>query len=80
MNEVNNLFFKMGGNTDKKDSEEQEPKPLLVDSLLPISADIDAENPYKKSQGKLNGTQDSSVRFKMTRPAFTEREDKYRKL
>ncbi len=22
MNEVNNLFFKMGGNTDKKDSEE----------------------------------------------------------
>lgn len=26
--------------------------PLVIDSLLPISADIDAENGYKKGLGK----------------------------
>ena len=32
--------------------QESEPVPLVIDSLLPISADIDAENAYKKGLGK----------------------------
>ena len=47
---------------------------------MPISADIDAENTYKKSQRKINVMEESSVRFRMSKPTFAEREEKYRKL
>ena len=64
--------------------EEDEPAALIVDSLLPISADIDPENEYKRSIGKMNNLGDSLVRTKMNNRSRVEEEDngkqKYKRL
>jgi len=40
-NEVNSLFLGTGPFDKQNHKQEEEPKPLLIDSLLPSSADID---------------------------------------
>lgn len=52
MDEVNNLLFNNFPWGNKQEKQEAEPTPLIVDSLLPISADIDEENVYKKNNSK----------------------------
>ena len=41
MNEIGDLQFMMGLHLQDNERQEEEPVPLFVDSLLPISADID---------------------------------------
>jgi hypothetical protein len=49
--EVNNFLSNAVWIADRVE-QEREPVPLIIDSLLPISADIDAENGYKKGLAK----------------------------
>ena len=64
MNEANNLFFNMEFKKNSDPKQEDEPKPLIVDSLLPVSADIDADNQYKKNLSKLNTLGESTIKMK----------------
>ena len=44
--------------------QEDEPNPLYVDSLLPISADIDPENEYKRNLAKINTLGESNIKMR----------------
>lgn len=52
MDEVNNLLFNNLPWGNRQEKQEVEPTPLFIDSLLPISADIDEENVYKKNNSR----------------------------
>lgn len=54
---------------------------MFVDSLMPISADIDPENPYKKSLSKRSVLEDSQVKIKAKeKEASAEKRNPYKKL
>jgi hypothetical protein len=44
--------------------QEDEPNPLYVDSLLPISADIDPENEYKRNLARINTLGESTIKMR----------------
>jgi len=49
MEEVNKIQFLYQNKVKTVSPAGREPMPLLIDSLLPKSADIDSENLYKKN-------------------------------
>lgn len=61
--------------------QEKEPVPLLIDSLLPISAEIDAENGYKKGLTKRGSEVETLELSKLrVREEGTVGKEKYLKL
>lgn len=83
MDEVNNLLFNNFPCGSKQERQEEEPIPLIIDSLLPISADIDEENIYKKNNSKkiLFNEDDILAKSKAKeRPDSEENKIKYTKL
>lgn len=64
INEVGDMLHKMDYKINPTPKQEEEPSPLYVDSLLPISADIDAENDYKERIGRMGTLGESVIRVK----------------
>lgn len=61
INEVNNLNFYDSQMYFSSLPASKEPRPLYVDSLLPISADLDKENTYKLNLKKMITSQVSDI-------------------
>ena len=83
MNEVNNLFFNDFPCGNGQDIQETEPTPLFIDSLLPISADIDEENIYKKNNSRKVVFNEDEILAKSKAKERTQSEErtiKYTKL
>jgi hypothetical protein len=81
MQELNTFLFSDAPPTHHIKRQEDEPIPLIIDSLLPISADIDPENTYKKNNSSRKLLKEDSV----TRSRIADRESidqrqKYTKL
>lgn len=53
INEVNSLNFYESKQNFRTLKATNEPSPLYIDSLLPISADLDKENTYKLNLKKM---------------------------
>jgi hypothetical protein len=71
----------MAPQADRMNRQEDEPTPLIIDSLLPISADIDAENTYKKNNSiKKLIQQDSTTRSRFGDRESIDQREKYTKL
>ena len=64
INQVGDLLYVLGLKMFPQPTQEEEPTPLYVDSLLPISADIDSENQYKKNMARFNNLSESAIRTK----------------
>jgi hypothetical protein len=70
INEVNSLHFYDSKTHFSPLPTSKEPRPLYVDSLLPISADIDQENTYKLGLTKMISSQLSDIsRLKRSGPS-----------
>ena len=62
VSEVNDLLFFNQFQLVIQEEQEKEPTPLFVDSLLPISADIDPENDYKNKLKQKTDLGESQVK------------------
>ncbi len=82
MQELNNFLFSTAPPTHHIKRQEDEPIPLTIDSLLPISADIDPENTYKKNNISRKIVKEESVttRSRIGEKESNEQRQKYTKL